>query len=51
MKNLGLLSYASLVSTTLNNEMEILENPIEETKNAHYVLPIYQSKYKSPEKR
>ena len=48
MKNLGLLSYASLVSTTLNNEMEILVNPIEETKNAHYVLPIYQSKYKRP---
>ena len=48
MKNLGLSNYASLVSMKLNNEMVIHVNPVEETSNVHYVLPLYQSRYKSP---
>ncbi len=48
MKNIGLKNYASLVSMQLNNEMAIHINPVEETSNVHYVLPLYQSRYKRP---
>ena len=48
MKNLGITNYASLVSMQLNNEMEIFINPVEETKNVHYILQLYNSIYKRP---
>ena len=48
MKNLGITNYASLVSMQLNKEMEIHVNPVEETSNVHYVLPLYKSRYKRP---